>query len=117
MSNFLKETKEDIMYSLHTEQDVMFVGSDDGEYRISWDEFKKIANFEYDNNYGVQEIASDLIVYFKDNSWLERCEEDGSEWWSFVGCKKFKESDNSKKFTSMTGCGDSLAYINRKEGE
>ncbi|MGD8306170.1 MAG: hypothetical protein PVF17_05920 [Ignavibacteria bacterium] len=38
-------------------------------------------NFDYDNGYGGQEIFG--WITFKDNTWLERGEYDGSEWWNF----------------------------------
>ena len=101
MVNFLRETIESIGETNHSEQDVMFVGSADGEYRVSWDKFKEISNFEYDNGYGGQEVAYDLIVYFKDGSWLERYEYDGSERWCFVGLKNFREDDDYKGFIDI----------------
>lgn len=56
-------------------KDVAWVGSQDGEYAISWEEFKAIANFDYDSGYGIQEIARDLVVVFHagvTESWIER---------------------------------------------
>jgi len=38
-------------------------------------------NVEYDDGYGSQELEG--IVLFKDGTWLEREEYDGSEWWRF----------------------------------
>lgn len=66
-------------------------------YRISWDVKKEIVlhkdytdeeyykfldklDFEYDEGYGRQELYG--VVLFDDNSWLERAEYDGAEWWS-----------------------------------
>ena len=115
MVNFLRETIESIGETNHSEQDVMFVGSADGEYRVSWDKFKEISNFEYDNGYGGQEVAYDLIVCFKDGSWLERYEYDGSERWYFVGLKNFREDDDYKGFDNVIGDGywESLRGINK----
>ena len=39
-------------------------------------------NFTYYNGYGSQELFG--IVYFNDNTWLERGEYDGSEWWEHI---------------------------------
>lgn len=36
-------------------------------------------NFEYDSGYGGQELYG--TVWFKDNTWAERGEYDGLEWW------------------------------------
>jgi len=79
--NFLKETIETIQESGHKFEDVMFIGSSDGKYRMNWDKFTQKANFEYDNSWGSQKIAVDLIIYFKDKSYITREEYDGSEWW------------------------------------
>ena len=38
-------------------------------------------NFEYDNGYGLRYLYGKIL--FKDNSWLERGEYDGSEWWEY----------------------------------
>ena len=38
-------------------------------------------DFDYDNGYGSQEIFG--WITFKDNSWLERNDYDGSEWWAY----------------------------------
>ena len=80
--NLYQETLEAIGRLGMTLSDVGWVGSYDGEYAISWDEFALIASkTDYDSGYGGQEIANDLVVVFKDRSWLERGEYDGSEWW------------------------------------
>lgn len=38
-----------------------------------------LASIDYDNGYGCQELFGTIV--FKDNTWLERGEYDGSEWW------------------------------------
>ena len=50
-------------------------------------------DFEYDNGYGSQELFGEII--FKDGSWLERGEYDGSEWWSYKKASS-KKSIKSK---------------------
>ena len=70
----------------------MFIGTADGNYRINWNEFAKISNFDYDSGYGGAEIPTDLIVYFKDNTYMFRWEYDGSEWWEYIVRKKFNET-------------------------
>ena len=45
-------------------------------------------DFEYDNGYGSQEIEG--FISFADNTWLEREEYDGSEWWNFKECPKIE---------------------------
>lgn len=44
--------------------------------------FLSSINFEYDNGYGSQELFG--TIWFKDGSWAERAEYDGSEWWEHL---------------------------------
>ena len=103
MVNFLKETTEAIKESEHKIEDVMFIGSSNGKYRMSWDKFKERANFLYDKGYGSSKIATDLIVYFNDNTYMTRGEYDGSEWWEYPVKKIFKKDDNYKEFEILGG--------------
>lgn len=82
--NLLKETKECIKKSGHTPDDIVFIGSKDGKYSMTWNEFNEVANVEYDDGYGGQEVASDLIVMFSDGIYMTRGEYDGSEWWDYI---------------------------------
>jgi hypothetical protein len=79
--NLLKATLDDIGYSGHTRDDIAAVGSDDGLFRIDFDEFASLARDidEY------APIAVDLVITFTDGTWLER-ETDasiGSGAWAF----------------------------------
>lgn len=80
MVNFLKETTEVLSENGKTFDDVLWVGSSDGY--IEKDLFLKLANINYDNGYGGQEIAQDLLIVGQ-GWWLERGGYDGSEWWEF----------------------------------
>ena len=103
MQNFKKETLEKIEESHHKIEDVMFVGSADGKYRMNIDKFLEKSNFEYEESYGSSKIAVDLIVYFKDNSFLSRGEYDGSEWWEYNRLVDYKENDNYETFDILGG--------------
>lgn len=103
MINFLKETMEAIKDCGRNVSDVMFVGSENGKYRMAWEKFEQKADFLYDNGYGAQEIAYDLIVCFKDGSYLDRYEYDGSESWAYHGPKNFKEDDEYEDFNILGG--------------
>lgn len=83
MTNLLEETIIDIERSGHAVEDVTFIGSHDAEYRCTWDEFKVLADREYNPSYGTSEIATDLIILFSDGRKMWRGEYDGSEWWEF----------------------------------
>lgn len=106
MSNLLKET---IKY-LHTygkkESEVISVGND--KHRVSWECFKKNANFEYDDGYGRQEIYSDLKIYGKDFI-MFRNEYDGSEWWEFLNLPSQIEPNCSQEKVSLKKC-DNRSY-------
>ena len=79
--NLLNETIEILKDNGKTEQDVLWVGNEE-KYSISWEEFSKIANKEYDEGYGSEEVCKDVLVVGK-NFWLERHQYDGLEWWEY----------------------------------
>lgn len=79
-TNLLEETLSVLSRNGKTESDVLWAGS--MEIKLSWDNFAKLADVEYDAGFGTQEVATDLIVV-GDDWWLERIEYNGSEWWSF----------------------------------
>lgn len=83
MSNLLEETIDAITRSGHTISQIVFIGSSNGKYRCTWDEFQKLADREYDSGYGSNEVASDLIVLFGDGKKMWRGDYGGSEWWEF----------------------------------
>jgi hypothetical protein len=83
--NLLGETLTFLAAVGKSPRDVLWVGSEDGRYALSWEEFAQIADVEYDPGYGAQKIAVDLVVV-GDGWWLERWEYDGAEGWSFKEC-------------------------------
>ena len=55
--------------------------------RTEADEIKFLETLDsinYDNGYGGQELFGNIV--FKDGTWLERGEYDGSEWWRLCKC-------------------------------
>lgn len=49
------------------------------------EEFNKFLNdldFEYDNGYGMQVLYG--TIWMDDNTWIDRGEYDGSEWWQWM---------------------------------
>ena len=87
--NLLDETMDALRNVGHSSDDVVWIGSDDGRYWITWDEFAKIADqIDYDQGFGAVEIPKDLVVVFLGRAasrWLRRrttaC---GAEWWELV---------------------------------
>jgi hypothetical protein len=81
--NLLKETTEAISDSGHTPEQIVFIGSRASGHECTWAEFQALANVEYDNGYGPQEVASDLEIAFTDGATMTRREYDGAEAWQF----------------------------------
>jgi hypothetical protein len=81
MKNLLRETEEKLSQAGKCASDVLWVGSELFGW-FSWEEFSSLANREYDNGFGGQEVSGGLITVGED-WWLERGEYDGSEWWEF----------------------------------
>lgn len=81
--NLLHETEQDIEESGHAPEDIVFIGSRESGYRCTWEEFTHLADIEYDNGYGAQEVATDLEIVFRDGATMWRHEYDGSEAWFY----------------------------------
>lgn len=95
--NILERTKSVIKCAvIRTERDSYW--DDDDDYvkpapihlkeRYTPEEYKEFLqklNFEYDAGYGGQELFG-MVWLMEDNTWLERSEYDGSEWWSYRYC-------------------------------
>jgi hypothetical protein len=52
-----------------------------GYTKDGWEGFLKALDFNYDNGYGAQMLYGK--IWFKNGSWAERDEYDGSEWWAY----------------------------------
>ncbi|MCK9519667.1 MAG: hypothetical protein M0R74_11690 [Dehalococcoidia bacterium] len=89
--NLLTETIEAIKENGLKISDIIFIGSSDGKYSCSWKKFRELADREYDNGYGGNEVASDLIIVFSDRTRMCRGEYDGSEWWEYQPLFKMPE--------------------------
>ncbi len=115
MVNLLEQTLEILKENDRTPNDVEWIGNTK-EYSISWREFVKIADIEYDSGHGAAEIAGDLIIVGR-GFYMSRGEYDGAEWWEFH--TKPKQPENPKPFTKIKGeLWDKLKDLNTtKEGE
>ena len=80
MINLLQETMHALDIHGKTTDDVLWVGIK--KLSWPWEDFAKIADFEYDNRYGGREI-NEFLVIGGDNWWLVREENGGSEVWVF----------------------------------
>jgi len=114
-SNLLDETITTIQKCGYKLEDVDYVCGN--ERWFTWNDFISVANIEYDCGYGGAEVAIDLRVVMKDESYFERAEYDGSEWWRYV--KKLEKPNiyNPPKKLITGWCSDYLEDINREENE
>ena len=100
--NLLKETLEELESVGKKETDIMWVGSHDGTLALPWNDFKKLANIDYDNGYGGSEVAYDLVVV-GDDWWLYRWEYDGSEGWKYQTLPM--RTGATRKFSNICNSG------------
>ena len=97
--------------------DIERIGSFCGTYGCTWEEYKQLADFDYSAGYGSTKVATDLIILFRDGTWLERDEYDGSEWWTHCAPPPHLSMwDNPKQINSLQGTMRTLEHIH-EEGE
>lgn len=112
MINLLQETIEELLTHDKTWNDVLWIGG--SNFTIDIEEFKKLANLEYDNGYGAPAVAQDLIVVGED-WWLERYEYDGAEEWVYKSYpKKPLEQKSVKRLVTAKIGWESLAEMQKE---
>lgn len=94
MTNLLKETEEILRKHGKTFKDVLWIGGNN--FTISIDDFKSLADIEYDEGFGAPEVAVDLVVVGRD-WWLERTDYDGAEDWAFKSLPEKPEEERKIK--------------------
>ena len=101
MKNFLEETIKKLKTEGKTQKDIKYIQLND-EY-CYWEDFEKLADFIYDNDFGIPKILLDLKIVGND-FWLERHEYDGAEWWEFKTMpKKPTKYNKNLKLKDMEG--------------
>lgn len=109
--NLLEETKADIKASGHKVADIVFIGSVDTGHECTWEQFRVMADREYDAGFGAQEVAKDLLIAFSDGSTMWRHEYDGSECWQYSA--PFAKPSVSLPITNLIGgMWEDLASLN-----
>lgn len=78
--NLLQETINVLNVHGKSLEDVKWVGT--YNLAIPIEQFLELADVEYNNGYGGEEVYTNLLVV-GNNWWLERGTYDGSEWWEF----------------------------------
>ncbi len=79
--NLLQETIGTLENNGKTFDDINWIGSMEYGF-IELEDFKQLADYDYNSGYGSPHVATDLVIVGS-NWWLERHEYDGSEWWEF----------------------------------
>lgn len=112
MRNLLDETKRILQMYGHTLSDIVWVGCED--YRIEIEQFIELANVVYDDGFGSEEVATDLLVVGTD-WWLERHEYDGSEWWEYKTMPQMPKEVKSVNYVVSNRWGGTLTMINEED--
>lgn len=116
MANLLHETIYIITTHRLAVDDIIFIGSEETGHQCSWEDFFQLANFNYDEGYGSQHIASDLSIVFADGTRMVREEYDGSEWWRVI--RPFAPPVENFPITKLWGkFGGTLAELCREAGK
>lgn len=113
MVNLWEETIEVLEEHGRTWEDVQIIYGED--FQITKDNFENVAKItRYDNGYGSQKIASDLVMIGR-GFVMSRNEYDGAECWNFLHTG-FEIPKEFKEVTRLGGgCWDTLRQINSKE--
>lgn len=99
MINLLEETKRDIEDAGYKTENIVFIGSQETGHQCTWNEFCVLADKEYGDGFGSQNVASDLIIVFDDGAFMRRAEYDGAEWWEFK--RPFVPPKEKKKIKTL----------------
>lgn len=101
--NFLMETVTFLSRLDREPDDIDWVGSADGEYAIPWGQFEAIAaGVFYDPDDDCTPVAGDLVIVFKDCTWLVRVDTPTSrDEWVLRRCPQKKS--NAQSFGRICG--------------
>ena len=87
---------------------IVRVGSADGEYGMSWEDFKLVAwDIEYHLEGGFCALATDLVVVLNDGSWYEQDKSSGFFYHRWAPTKKL-----GKPFEKLVGQEFSIKELN-----
>ena len=108
--NLLNETKGKLELFGKTLEDIEWIGT--SKHYVDKELALELFDKEYDDGYGSQEVAYNLLVVGKD-WWLERHEYDGSEWWEMKSMP-IKPNEEMKIKNVFTEFEDTLEEINKE---
>lgn len=100
--NLRRET-EDILHKYgKVTGDIVHIGSVDGKYSIDWETFCKLADNQYNNQTKKYRVAYDLVIVFKDGSYLDRVHDSFFEQWRYNQYPK-RGNTKSRKIKNLMG--------------
>lgn len=109
--NLLQETIEFISKSDRKPSEIVFIGSKYSGYSCTWEEFETLANRDYDNASGGQEVACDLIILFNEGALMWRARYCGEERWEYTAPLKVPTKTKPIKSLFAKRWEDSLYEI------
>ena len=86
MVNLLEETLYKMKSINKHISDIEWIGGND--FYLDVNEFLTLADIEYNDDFGLAEVATDLKIVFKDGSLMIRHNYDGAESWRYYSIKK-----------------------------
>jgi hypothetical protein len=114
MTNLLEETTRVIYASGHTLVDIVFIGAESTGHQCTWIEFMGLADVEYDEGFGLQNVACDLVIVFNSGASLVRHDYDGQESWRLI--KPFRMPTEVRPIkTLIRASDDKQAYARTLE--
>ena len=118
MKNFRKETAFFFEVNGLSLEDVVYVGSKDGRYECTWDEFVELSDFDYLDEYNCLNnpgVVSDLTIHFKDGVTMGRFTGFNEGW--YLG-EIVEAPPQPHKVTSLMPNAKCIGYdINSANGE
>ena len=106
MTNYMEEFNHVLSLHDYTIDNIVWIGTSD--FKIPISEFIKVAtNTVYNAGFGQPETPSDIVVVMDDNSYFERREYDGAEYW-------FHKNPLREPHTTFHLSADTFNYIDAK---
>jgi hypothetical protein len=100
MSTFLEQTIDIMVLADLAVADIEFIGSCDGIYRCTWEEFCDLADFEIDlTSFGGPTVVADLVIIYKGGTRMRLDEYDGSQSWQVTTPHRFDQKH--RKITTL----------------
>lgn len=107
-TNLLDETLDVMKHNGKKPIHINYIGSNN--YECTWEQFNTIADKKYDCNTAKFQVAYDLVIVFKDDSWMERVHDGKWEHWQYH--KTPTSNKKTKTIKNLFGKDQNLEQIN-----